>query len=169
MTTSPSPCTDFDFLFGHWTVAHRRLHKRLAGCDTWDSFSGSCHALPLLAGNGNVDDNLLHLPGGSYRAASLRAYDAATGLWAIWWLDGRSPAQIDVPVKGRFDGGVGSFFADETIDGRPVRVRFLWTRTGSASPRWEQAFSADGGARWETNWEMDFRRADVAQPLSPPR
>jgi hypothetical protein len=26
------------------------------------------------------------------------------------------------------------------------------------SPRWEQAFSADGGANWETNWIMNFTR-----------
>jgi hypothetical protein len=24
--------------------------------------------------------------------------------------------------------------------------------------RWEQAFSDDGGATWETNWTMDFAR-----------
>jgi NIPSNAP len=28
----------------------------------------------------------------------------------------------------------------------------------SATPRWEQAFSVDGGKTWETNWIMDFTR-----------
>ena len=27
-----------------------------------------------------------------------------------------------------------------------------------ANPTWEQAFSADAGATWETNWTMEFRR-----------
>jgi hypothetical protein len=26
------------------------------------------------------------------------------------------------------------------------------------SPEWEQAFSADGGKTWETNWTMTFAR-----------
>ena len=26
------------------------------------------------------------------------------------------------------------------------------------SPRWEQAFSDDGGETWETNWINDFTR-----------
>jgi hypothetical protein len=28
----------------------------------------------------------------------------------------------------------------------------------TALPRWEQAFSPDGGQSWETNWKMTFRR-----------
>jgi hypothetical protein len=28
-----------------------------------------------------------------------------------------------------------------------------------ATPHWEQAFSADGGETWETNWTADFARA----------
>jgi hypothetical protein len=60
---------------------------------------------------------------------------------------------------GKFDGGVGEFFGDETVDGRTVLCRFLWTRTGDGSPRWEQAFSDDGGRTWETNWVMTFARA----------
>jgi hypothetical protein len=30
------------------------------------------------------------------------------------------------------------------------------------SPRWEQAFSPDGGTTWETNWVMDFTRSQGA-------
>jgi hypothetical protein len=28
------------------------------------------------------------------------------------------------------------------------------------TPRWEQAFSADDGDTWETNWVMEFSRAE---------
>lgn len=149
---------DFDFLHGHWRVDHRRLRERLTGGTDWDHFDGTCTAQPLLGGQGNVDDNLLHLPGGSYRAATLRAYDARTGQWAIWWLDGRHPHRLDVPMLGRFESGVGTFFAEDVWEGRPIRVRFRWTDTRTASPCWEQAFSADGGLTWEVNWTMRFHR-----------
>lgn len=153
---------DFDFLFGCWTVQHRRLKHRLAGSDEWEEFDGTCKAWPTLGGNGNIDDNVVNIPSGSYRAITLRSFDPATGTWAIWWLDARHPHQIDVPVIGRFEKGNGAFYADETFNGRPIKVRFLWLDTAATEPRWEQAFSPDGGTTWETNWVMRFSRADRA-------
>jgi hypothetical protein len=64
-----------------------------------------------------------------------------------------------VPVVGRFEAGVGTFLAQDSHKDIPVTVRFLWLRTDTDTPRWEQAMSTDGGVTWETNWTMDFERA----------
>ncbi len=149
---------DFDFLIGGWRVLHRRLRERLAGSDEWQEFDGTCAMQTLLDGQGNIDDNVINLPAGAYRAASLRSFDAHTKRWAIWWLDARDPHTIGVPVVGGFDGGAGTFYADEIFNGQPIRVRFRWTDTNTPSPRWEQAFSPDAGRTWETNWTMSFVR-----------
>ena len=149
----------FDFLVGHWTVRHRRLKERLAGCTEWEEFRGTCSLRPLLNGQANVDDNVLELPSGRYRAASIRAYDPATDRWSIWWLDSRHPHDLGTPVVGAFKDGTGTFLADDTLNGKLVRVRFLWTDITPSSARWQQAFSQDGGATWETNWIMEFQRA----------
>jgi len=148
---------DFDFLIGTWTVRHSRLRKRLEGDTAWDAFAGSCEMRPMLGGLGNMDDNVIELPDGPYRAASIRAFNSATRLWSIWWLDGRNP-DIDPPVRGGFEEGVGTFFGEDVFKDRPILVRFLWSRITETSARWEQAFSADNGATWETNWIMDFDR-----------
>jgi hypothetical protein len=155
---SPSNPHDFDFFFGAWRVRHRRLRARLVGSAEWQEFDGTCTTQPLLGGQANVDDNWLELPDGAYRAASLRSFDPATRRWAIWWLDARHPHALDVPVVGGFEGGVGTFLADDTLDGRPIVVRFRWTGMHTASPCWEQSFSPDGGRSWEPNWTMRFER-----------
>jgi hypothetical protein len=155
--------TDFDFLFGSWTVEHRRLKERLVGCDDWEEFGGTCTAYPILGGAANVDDNVVELPNGTYRASSIRSFDAAAGTWAIWWLDQRNPHTLDVPVVGGFQDGVGEFYANDTLNERPIRVRFQWSDTQSDSPRWDQAFSADAGVTWETNWIMQFNRQPYAE------
>ncbi len=149
---------DFDFQIGSWQVRHRRLKARLVDCNEWEEFDGTCDMRPILGGDGNVEDNVLHIPSGTYRAIALRSFDPAQKSWAIWWLDARSPHTLDVPVIGRFEDGDGRFYADDMLDGRPIRLRFIWSRTDTASPRWEQAMSADGGESWEVNWTMDFTR-----------
>lgn len=162
--TTPSaapPPTDFDFIIGDWQVLHRRLNERLTGCTEWTEFQGTSSTRKILGGFGNVEDNLLCFPSGPVRAAAFRSFDPASRLWSIWWLDGRAPHRLDVPVVGAFDNGVGLFHASDTLDGRPIRVRFTWLAEPGHNPRWEQAFSADGGRSWETNWTMAFQRAEA--------
>jgi hypothetical protein len=149
---------DFDFFMGSWRVHHRRLVERFVGSDEWQEFDGTSIAWPILGGAGNIEDNVLELPGGTYRAISLRSYDPATDRWSIWWLDGRTPGRLDPPVLGRFDGGIGTFVGEDTFDGRPILVRFLWSDITDRTCRWEQAFSDDDGATWEVNWVMEFTR-----------
>ena len=153
-----APPADFDFIIGDWTVQHRRLQARLTGCTTWDEFPGEMSTRKVMGGWGNIEDNVLDIPGGAYRAVALRAFCAQGQTWSIWWLDGRNPMQIDTPVVGIFRDHIGLFEAKDVIDGRPTLVRFTWTATPDANPHWAQAFSIDGGASWETNWTMEFIR-----------
>jgi hypothetical protein len=149
---------DFDFIIGDWTVRHRRLDKRLSGCSTWTEFAGRSSTRKTLGGFGNLEDNLLHFPEGAFRAIAIRSWCAQTRTWSIWWLDGRNPTRIDKPVVGGFTGDTGLFYTDDVLDGRAIRVRFTWIAAAGQDPRWEQAFSADGGLSWETNWTMQFTR-----------
>ncbi|MBL8698112.1 MAG: DUF1579 domain-containing protein [Alphaproteobacteria bacterium] len=148
---------DFDFLHGIWRVRHRRLRTRLAGDKRWEEFGGACECRPLIGGIGNVDDNVIELPAGTYRAATFRLFDPEAGEWSIRWADGRAP-RLDPPLHGRFEDGVGTFHGDDVLDGRPIRVRFIWSCIAAAAAQWEQAFSPDAGRSWETNWVMNFSR-----------
>jgi len=154
---APVALHDFSFEYGHWAVHHRKLRKRLAGSDDWYEFTGTTVAGPLMGGAAGYEDNVLNDPTGPYRAEGLRRFDSRAGLWSIWWWDGRYP-EIDPPVVGRFEHGVGIFFGDSSLEGKSIRVRYIWDMPTAGVPRWRQAFSADGGATWETNWIMEFRR-----------
>jgi hypothetical protein len=148
---------DFDFLMGRWTVRNRRLRERLKGCTEWDEFDATNDARPLLRGLANEDEYVTDYAGG-FTGMSFRFFDPAAGLWSIYWADSKR-GTLEPPVVGAFRDGVGAFEGSDVLEGRAIRVRFTWSRTATAAPRWEQAFSADGGATWETNWIMDFRRA----------
>lgn len=150
---------DFDFLVGDWRVHSRKLKEPLSGRQEWIEFEGTISSRPLLEGRANVDDTVFHMPGGIYRGVAPRAYDPKTGQWAIWWIDGRNPfGNLDPPVKGRFVHGVGTFHADDTLRGKPIKVRFIWSGISRNAAHWEQAYSNDGGKTWETNWVQTLER-----------
>jgi len=147
---------DFDFEFGTW-----RVHHRVKRDGHWVEFDGTCADRGLIDGSSNVEEHTFVRQDGTSYGIAVRAYDRKTGLWAIWWIDGRNPhGALDPPVKGRFTDGVGTFYADSLIDGKPVRTRFLWSRITARSARWEQALSSDAGKTWDTNWVMEFARVE---------
>src|SRR3954462_15986692 len=147
---------DFDFEFGDWTVHHRV--KRAIGA--WFEMDGTSNTRPVLGGVGNVEDNVFHRPEGDSRGLAVRAYDPATGTWAIWWVDSRAPhSPMDPPVKGRFVNGVGNFYSDSEVNGKTVRTRYTWSKITPTGAQWEQAFSSDAGKTWDTNWVMTFTRS----------
>jgi hypothetical protein len=92
----------FDFYFGNWRAHHRKLADRLVGSHDWIEFDGTINVRPLMNGWANVDESIFVIPnGGTYHGVTLRSYDGVTGLWNIWWLDGREPsAPLDPAVKG---------------------------------------------------------------------
>ena len=151
--------SDFDFWMGKWDVRNRRLARRLAGSDDWDEFDSKVAARPLPGGLGNEDVFCTDYAGG-FVGMSFRFFDPETGLWSIYWADTRRPGLLDPPVIGSFAGGVGVFEGGDVFEGRPILVRFIWSNVLTSEPRWEQAFSADGGETWETNWVMELRRAE---------
>lgn len=146
---------DFDFLHGTWRVEHRKLRQRLAGCDEWETLHGTADVRPVLGGLGNVDS--CTFDGDSFEGVTLRLFDLEAKVWTIHWADTRR-GRLDPPLRGTFHGPEGVFYGDDTFDGRPIRVRFIWRSLGPDEASWEQAFSPDDGETWETNWLMRFVR-----------
>ena len=149
---------DFDFFMGSWTVHNQVLRKRLAGCDDWDEFEATVAAHPILGGLGNQDEFRTDACGG-FVGMSFRFFDPKTELWSIYWADSRRSGTLDPPLYGSFAGDRGVFLGEDTFEGRPILVRFIWSDITTGAPRWEQAFSEDDGDSWETNWIMEFAPA----------
>lgn len=154
---------DFDFLHGSWRIRNRRRRNPLTGSSEWDEFDGRSIEQPLWDGRANLEQYDAVLPdGAALRGLALRLYEPATRRWTISWSNATT-GTLDPPMFGTFHDGVGVFYGMEDLRGRRILLRFYWRSTGSDSARWEQAFSADGGTTWETNWIMEFTRMDGAR------
>lgn len=155
---------DFDFLTGDWIVLNQRLKQRFVGSNDWESFTARQTNQPLPAGIGNYDDFIASDWRPDFVGMSLRVFNPVTQLWSIYWLDNQSgglnaQGQLNPPVVGKFAAGIGTFTGDDVIEGRQVKVRYVWSNISANTAHWEQAMSLDGGKSWEVNWKMAMTRA----------
>ncbi len=150
---------DFDFEVGSWKIHLKRLKDRLAGSHEWVDFDGTDVARKVWGGKSNIDEFEGDSVDGHIEGLTLRTYNTQTHEWMLYWANSKD-GKVDVPQVGKFKNGVGEFFAMDTWKGKSVLVRFLWTKTDSASPHFEQSYSDDGGKTWEVNWITDQTRVE---------
>jgi hypothetical protein len=148
---------DFDYLIGAWTTQQKRLKARGVGSTEWIEAPANKHcAVSYLDGTAIVDES--RLPTNAAAGLFLYTFNPGKGQWSIFWVNPKT-GQPDPPDLGGFTGSRGEFYADDVDNGRPIKVRIIWTTLDHDHARWEQAFSFDNRT-WETNWISDMTRAD---------
>ncbi|MFZ0006819.1 MAG: hypothetical protein WAK94_01100 [Steroidobacteraceae bacterium] len=151
---------DFDYFQGGWTTQQRKLKVRGVGSHEWEEFPATLCMKVYLDGLATVDE--LYMPTTRVAGLTLRTFDTHRHQWSIYWVSSATGALDPVPMVGGFEGNRGEFYADDHENGRPIKVRFLWTEQDHDHARWEQAFSYDDRT-WETNWTAEFTRADTSK------
>lgn len=149
--------TDFDFEIGRWKVYHRRLTEWLKGSDAWEEFEGISVARKILGGLGVIDEITNQRASGLVYGMTIRLFDSTTHEWSMYPASSVR-ATFAIPMVGRCAQGRYALYAYEPINGQHILTRFLWLDITPSSYRWEQAFSADGGSTWETNWIQEHIR-----------
>lgn len=150
---------DFDFELGRWDIHLKRLKDRLAGSTTWVAFDGTSGTEKIWDGRAQIEQfETDSAASGHIEGLTLRLYDPESHEWRLYWSNSKS-GTIDPPQIGRFKNGVGEFYAMDTWKDKSVIVRFIWSKTNTNKPHFEQSFSDDGGKTWEVNWVTDQTRA----------
>jgi hypothetical protein len=158
----PPPATgdhqhDFDFEFGRWTAKLSRRLRPLTSSNEWVAYEGTSVVHPLWQGRSNVGELDVSGPSGHIEGLTLRLYDPAARRWTVRFASSRD-GDLTPGLVGGFTDGRGEFMDQETFDGRPICVRFVFSEVTRATFRFEQAFSADEGRTWEANWVSTFTR-----------
>ena len=143
---------DFNWEIGTWRSTVQVLADPLSESpDEWLQFTGTSTVRPLQDRRANVVEFEVSGPAGRIDALNLRLYEPQAQRWSLTFVNMRD-GLLTPAVYGGFRNGVGEFYGDDQLGGRPIKVRFLISRTSQDEARFEQAFSADGGTTWETNW-----------------
>ena len=152
---------DFDFELGIWKIHLKRLaHPLMTGSTTWVEFDGTSVTRKVWDGRAQLEEFETDSPaGGRIEGLTLRLYDPQTHQWSLYWATSKS-GTMGAPTIGEFKNGRGEFFDTEPSgpNGRAILVRFIWSKTDTNSPHFEQSFSEDGGKTWEVNWITDQTR-----------
>lgn len=159
-TAAPDGQRDFDFEMGNWDTSVRVLRNPLSGkAPNWAEYRGTSIIKPLLDGRANTVELSVAGPAGRIEGVSLRLYDPQARLWGLNYASLHDGAMTP-PVRGRFESADrGVFYGDDRLGDRPIKVRFVITKTSRDEAHFEQAYSADNGATWEVNWiAVDKRR-----------
>lgn len=149
---------DFDFEFGAWTAKISRRLRPLTGSTEWAEYEGTSVVRKVWDGKANLGELEVDGKSGHLEGLSLRLYNPETRLWYISWSNSRD-GQLGPPMIGGFQKGRGEFYNQESLDGKPIFVRFIFSEISTSHFKLEQAFSGDGGKSWETNWVASFTRS----------
>jgi len=145
---------DFDFELGSWKIhLKKRLHL-LTGSNEWVDFDGTSVTRKLWDGRAQIEEFETDGAGGHIEGLTLRTYNLQTQEWRLYWANSKDGI-VTVPQIGRFKNGVGEFYAQDTFNGKSIFIQFIWSKTDSNKPHFEQSFSEDGGKTWEVNWITD--------------
>ena len=153
-TTERDGQRDFEPLLGKWKYHLKRRLNPLTGSNTWVEFEGTGECYKIWDGRAELDTIELDGPSGHIEGLTLRTYNPQTHQWSLYWANSKDGLVV-VPQIGQFKNGVGEFYAQDTLNGKSIFVRFVWTNTTTNTPHFEQSFSADGGKTWEVNWITD--------------
>lgn len=131
--------------------------RGLTGSTTWVKAGGTFVGYKIWDGRADLIETAADGSNGRLMGLTLRTFNPKTRHWYLYWANSKDGI-IAAPQIGEFKNGVGEFYTTDSLDDRAILVRFAWTGTTSASPHFEQAFSADGGKTWEVNWISESSR-----------
>jgi hypothetical protein len=143
---------DFDFEIGRWNTELQRLRHPLSGQTEWERYTGTTIVSKVWGGNANLVELEVDGPRGHLEALSLRLYDPQARQWSLNFSNSQIGTLVPPPATGGFCRGRGEFYNADTMNGRPILVRFVISDITPRSVHFEQSFSADGGRSWEANW-----------------
>jgi hypothetical protein len=138
---------DFDFNTGVWHTHIRRILDPLSGATHSIELNGTVTVRKVWDGRALLEEIETDGPNGHWEGLSLFLYNPAARQWSQNFVNSKV-GQLTTPLIGSFTNGRGELFGEDTIDGRSILVRGVWSDIKPDSHTYEESYSADGGKTW---------------------
>jgi predicted methyltransferase len=140
---------DFDFNIGVWhTHIERILHPFAAGSESL-ALNGTVTVRKVWDGKAQLEEIEADGPKGHWEGLSLFLYNPSARQWSQSFVNSKvgmlSASSTNI---GEFKQGRGVLTGQDTVDGKTILVRAVWSDIEPDSHQYEESFSSDGGATW---------------------
>jgi hypothetical protein len=82
-----------------------------------------------------------------WEGLTLFLYNPQTHQWSQTFANSKMGV-LTPPLIGAFKDGRGELFSQDTVDGRSILVRAIWSNITANSHHFEESYSDDGGKTW---------------------
>jgi hypothetical protein len=148
---------DFDFNFGVWKTHIKRLLHPLSGSTESIELDGTVTVRKVWDGRAQLEEIEVDGPKGHWEGLTLFLYNPQSHQWSQTFINSKTGAQAGSLI-GTFKDGRGELLSQDTLDGRSILVRGVWSDITPTAHRYEEAYSDDGGKTWEPVFMANLTR-----------
>jgi hypothetical protein len=138
---------DFDFNFGVWKTQIKRILDPLSGSGHSMQLNGTVTVRKVWDGRGQMEEIEADGPNGHWEGMTLFLYNPEAHQWSQTFADNKNGV-LTTPLIGAFKDGRGELLAQDTVNGRSILVRGVWSGITPDSHHFEEDYSDDGGKTW---------------------
>lgn len=138
---------DFDFNIGVWKTHIKRVLDPLSGSTQSIELNGTVTVRKVWDGRAQLEEIETEGPNGHWEGLTLFLYNPEAHQWSQNFVDSKVGV-LTLPQIGSFKDGRGELFASDTVNGRTILVRGVWSEIKPDSHRFEESYSGDGGKTW---------------------
>lgn len=139
---------DMDFNFGTWHTEISRTPDPFNAPTNIVHIRGTVTVKPIWNGKGELEEIESEGPKGHWEAANLFFYDPTAHQWVQTFV-AASEGRFNEPAGvGEYRDGNVEYYSTDTINGRTVLDRAIWSDIKPNSHTYTESLSDDGGRTW---------------------
>ena len=147
---------DFDFNIGTWRTHIKALQDPL-GSAAWGEMTGTVTVRKIWGGKASMEEIEAGSKDNHFEGLTLFLYNPQSHQWSQTWVDSSNGA-INKSAIGAFKDGRGELISQDTMHGRTVLIRDVWSDIQPNSHHFEESFSDDNGKTWQPDFIASLTR-----------
>jgi hypothetical protein len=139
----------FDFNLGQWHTSIERIADPFAAPGSSIHLEGTVTVRPVWNGRAYLEEIEADGPKGHWEGLTLFLYNPQSGQWSQNYANAAQGRFDSEPTIGGLRGSNIELYSQDTLNGRAILVRGLWSNIRPDSHDYEESYSDDGGRSWK--------------------